>query len=59
MTQTNQLIVYTEIIIVCCENYTEHTNVLCERNAQFFIVRKVAHTIISRENKQYALTLRT
>ena len=36
---TNQSILYREIITVCSEINTEHTNILCEQNVEFLNVK--------------------
>jgi hypothetical protein len=32
-TEPNRLMLFRETVAVYCENHTEHTNTLCERNA--------------------------
>jgi hypothetical protein len=27
---------FRETVAVCCENYTEHTNIFCEQNAEIY-----------------------
>jgi hypothetical protein len=36
ITKTNQLMVFGDIIAVCCENLMKHMNTLCGKDAQFF-----------------------
>jgi hypothetical protein len=30
---------FEETVAVCCENHTEHTDTLCEQNAEFWYVK--------------------
>ena len=36
---------YREIIAVCSQIHTKHTNVLCGQNAEFVNVKLVAHIV--------------
>jgi hypothetical protein len=38
-TKTNQLMLFKEIIALCCGNYTEHANRLCGENGETVILR--------------------
>jgi hypothetical protein len=38
--KTSQLMLYREIIAVCSEIHTKHTNTLCGRNAEVFSATK-------------------
>jgi hypothetical protein len=33
------LVLFTETVVVYCENHTEHINTLCGQNAQFLYVK--------------------
>ena len=43
---TSQLMLYREIIAVCSEIHTKHTNTLCEQNVQFLNIRPGGAEII-------------
>jgi len=36
---------YTELIAVCSEIHTQHTNILCGQNVEFFNVKLVVHIV--------------
>ena len=35
----NQLVLYREVIAVCCEIHTKHINTLCWQNVEFYIIQ--------------------
>ena len=39
---------YREIIVVCSEIHTEHTNTLCGQNAELWNVKLVVHIVTTR-----------
>jgi len=36
---------YSEIIAVCCQTHTKHTNTLCGQNAELLNVKLVVHIV--------------
>jgi hypothetical protein len=38
-TKPNRLILFRETVAVYCENHTEHKDILCGQNAEFFIIK--------------------
>ena len=43
--QTNQLMLYREIIAVCSQIHTKHTNTLCGQNVELLNVKLVVHIV--------------
>jgi len=43
--QTSQLMLYKEIIAVCSQIHTKHTNTLCGQNVEFVNVKLVVHIV--------------
>jgi len=41
----SQLMLYREIIAVCSEIHTKHTNTLCGQNVEFVDVKLVVHIV--------------
>jgi hypothetical protein len=41
--KTSQLMLYREIIAVCSQIHTKHTNTLCGQNVEFVNVELVVH----------------
>jgi len=39
ITKTKQLVLFTEMITVCCNNHTRNVNALCGQNVQFLSQR--------------------
>ena len=42
---------YSEIIAVCSQIHTKHTNTLCGQNVELLNVKLVAHTVITEPYK--------
>jgi hypothetical protein len=38
-TKPNRLMLFGETVAVYCENHTEHTNILCGQNVEFWCVK--------------------
>jgi hypothetical protein len=38
-TETNRLMLFKERVAVYCENHTEHINIFCGKNAEFYYVK--------------------
>jgi len=43
--KTSQLMLYREIIAVCSQIHTKHTNTLCGQNAEMLNVKLVVHIV--------------
>ena len=43
--KTSQLMLYSEIIAVCSQIHTKHTNTLCGQNVEFVNVKLVVHIV--------------
>jgi hypothetical protein len=43
--KNNQLMLYGEIIAVCSQIHTEHTNTLCGQNVELLHVKLVVHIV--------------
>jgi hypothetical protein len=37
-TNMNRLMLFTQIVVVYCENHTKHTNALCGQSVEFYCV---------------------
>jgi hypothetical protein len=44
-TKINQWILFRETIAVYCEKHTKHTSTLSGRDAEFWYVKQVVHTV--------------
>ena len=43
--QTSQLMLYSEVIAVCSEIHTKHTNTVCGQNGEFVSVKLTVYTL--------------
>ena len=43
--KTSQLMLYREIIAVCCQIHTKHIHTLCRQNVELLNVKPVVHIV--------------